>query len=217
MRSLALAGVALAALTSGAAQADDLYLKLMTGYNGVPQQEIRGNGSSADLNYNAGYGVGGALGYQLDFDGFYLFGEGEMALRHNNFDDGEEGGMTSEFPGWHEQWSFMGNLGAGFALAESWNVYAGGGVGYSRGTFAVDTVGVKVSDRDWSFAWQGFAGVGYEVAPGFTVGVEYRYFHVGDQDFTIGATDLSADYDSHSGLVTGKIEMGPLLRAFGAD
>jgi len=240
-KGLPLAALVAVALTAGPARADDVYLNFFGGLNIVPDQKLAyedagpplyGNLTNGTVGYDVGYGFGAAVGYAMDVGaGFALYGEAEVSYRSNHIDynrgtdengdieAGREYGNSSILAG-------MANLGLRYAVVDGLAVHAAGGVGYASWTYGYEgnandpnVIGAFESESQGSFAWQAIAGLGYEVAPGLEVGFEYRYFSIGDQSFvhTYNGSPLRDDtsYDSHSVFATIRIEMAPLLRAFG--
>jgi opacity protein-like surface antigen len=232
-------GIVLA--SAGAAQADDVYVNFFGGLNIVPGQDLAyedagppafGFLTDGTVSYDKGLGFGAAVGYAVDVGaGFALYGEAEVSYRTNSIDfnegidedgdveAGDEDGHSNILAG-------MANLGLRYRVVDGLSLHAAGGVGYARWSYGYDAnpddplvVGPFEGDDQGSFAWQAIAGLGYEVAPGFEVGFEYRYFAIGDESFvhTYNGSPLRDDtsYDSHSVFATFRVEFSPLLRAFG--
>ena len=91
-------------------------------------------------------------------------------------------------------------------LADSkWHPFLGVGVGEAFNTFKSITRShvVNYSGNDWDFAYQGFAGVSYDVAPNLAVSAQYRYFAT--EDATVhsvpGNLALNAPYASHAIMI----------------
>jgi len=226
---------------SGWAEADDVYFNVFGGLNIVPGQDLAyedagpplyGFLKNGTVSYDVGYGFGAAIGYAVDVGaGFALYGEAEVSYRRNAIDynkgidengdveEGDEFGHSSILAG-------MANLGLRYSVLDGLALHAGGGVGYARWTYGYDAnpndpavVGSFKSESQGSFAWQAIGGLGFTVAPGMEVGLEYRYFSIGDESFvhTYNGSPLRDDtsYSSHSVFATIRVEMSPLLRAFG--
>jgi opacity protein-like surface antigen len=179
----------------GANWADDTSFDTILGVSGVITNE-----------YDTGFVVGGAFGY--DFGqamgplGMRL--EGEVSYRDNDVDthvlDGGDlpgsDGSTSALAG-------MANLLFDFNTGGPFSFYGGGGVGVANVEFDSHSAGPTVlNDDDTVFAWQAIAGVGFEVAPGWVLDVQYRYFNASDVSLTstpvAGSVSSSTDYESHA-------------------
>ena len=157
--------------------------------------------------YKTGYVVGGAFGY--DFDramgplGVRL--EGELSYRRNGIDSHSIGGAvqpgsfgsTTAFAG-------MANLLFDIETGSPFSFYGGGGIGGAEVKFKNHGVAgpvTVVNDSSTKFAWQAIAGLGYEIAPGWTFDVQYRYFNVGDVSLTSNTGPSSkTSYKSHAVL-----------------
>ena len=159
--------------------------------------------------YDTGFVVGGAFGY--DFGqamgplGVRL--EGEVSYRNNDIDRHVLGGGR-----------LPGSVGSTSALAGMANVlfdfntggpvsfYGGGGLGAANVEFdghGAAAANPVMNDDDTVFAWQAIAGVGFDVAPGWVIDVQYRYFDASDVSLrSFPLPDLrrgsSIDYRSHA-------------------
>lgn len=240
-RGFALAALAAFALSSEAARADNVYVNFFGGLNIVPGQDLSyedagpplfGSLTNGTVSYDKGLGFGAAIGYAVDVGaGFAIYGEAEVSYRTNEIDynkgidengdveEGYEDGQSSILAG-------MANLGLRYRVVDGLALHAAGGVGYARWSYGYDAnpdnpvvTGPFKSDDQGSLAWQAIAGLGYEVAPGLEVGFEYRYFSIGDESFvhTYNGSPIRDDtsYSSHAVFATIRVEMSPLLRAFG--
>ncbi len=225
----------LSLLAAGPAAADDFYVSAFGGINlladqdAVVSQPMEPDFGVTFINRN-GMTLGGAVGYAFELgEGFALSLEGEVSWRSNNDDKFHNKAMDFSAPqeGDNQVLAGMGNLVLGYSFGDGWGLHLGGGVGYASWTLRSNGGGPigPLGDTEGGLAWQGFGGLDYEVAAGFHVGLEYRFFAVQDQTFDIdfsryegpGSVAVLHDvnYDSHSILVTGRVELGPLLRAFG--
>lgn len=240
-RCLAALSLGVVLASAGAARADDVYVNFFGGLNIVPGQDLAyedagpplfGFLTDGTVSYDVGLGFGAAIGYAVDVGaGFALYGEAEVSYRTNAIDynkgidengdveEGDENGHSSILAG-------MANLGLRYHVVDGLALHAAGGVGYARWSYGYDAnpndpavVGPFKAEDQGSLAWQAIAGLGYEVAPGLEVGFEYRYFSIGDEFFehTYNGSPLRDDtsYSSHSVFATIRVEMSPLLRAFG--
>jgi outer membrane protein OmpA-like peptidoglycan-associated protein len=89
-------------------------------------------------------------------------------------------------------------------VGTTWHPFVGVGVGTAKvtsndisrsSTFAY-------SGNNWEFAYQGFAGVGYDVARDWMAKLQYRYFATADYGVNgAGGTSGNAEYKNHAVLV----------------
>lgn len=78
--------------------------------------------------------------------------------------------------------------------------YIGGGVGAAHVDVdnATPVSGSIVNDDDINFAFQGMAGIGFNVSPSVRLSLGYRYFAVPDLTFkTAAGASVDADYANH--------------------
>lgn len=156
--------------------------------------------SGSNLNYGTDYKWGWGLLGQAG----YAFGpvkvEGELGWRKNDVDSvgsGSGGGDVSAL-------SLMGNAIYEFMPQSSWRPFVGAGIGMAQlNSNDVTQNGTKVySGDDWQFAYQGFAGVAFDVATNVALKAQYRYFAALDYDVSTPANQgLSAEYQNHAVLV----------------
>lgn len=189
-----LSTAAVAALLIAPAHAQDAYGKVFGGagfeqdheFNG----EITGVGiGDGTLETETGYAVGGAIGYQFTD---WIAVEAEIAYRANEIEGGVVNGAAFTGGDDIESLSFMGNIVYTAPEIYGFTPYLGGGAG---------TAGISFSDggdRDYVFAYQGFAGVKRRITDNLSAGVEYRYFGTDDAQFASDFGAVAADYESHS-------------------
>lgn len=114
------------------------------------------------------------------------------------------GGPKVEFEGGYrandsiDSWSTMVNGIYEFMPNSTWHPFVGVGIGWAwlDGDFA--GAGAKGSDNQ--FAYQGIAGVAYDMTANWALKAQYRYFATLDTDLG-PANDQNADYGNHSILV----------------
>ncbi len=142
-----------------------------------------------DLDLDTGFVVGAAAGFS--FADFTF--EGELAYRTAEFGD-----ASVSYDGYSYSYDADGDLSAFSLLANAWyNIpltgslagYVGGGAGIAQVEAEFDGYSYDSSE----FAWQLGGGLKYEVSPGFTLGVGYRYFtapEIEDSDFDFTANEV---------------------------
>lgn len=150
-------------------------------------------------------------GYALAVQGGYDFGgpkaELELAYRRNNVKsilDSDPpyqpvpgaGGSTSSF-------SVMANGIYQFLPQSSIHPFIGAGIGAARVSGKWHDSDPIISDAQWRFAYQGIAGVAYDINANLGVKAQYRYFATVDPKFTTvdGSDRIDSEFKSHSILV----------------
>ncbi len=82
--------------------------------------------------------------------------------------------------------------------------YIGGGAGYARVGFENFTAGgvTVLDEKDDVFAYQGMAGVSYDLNPHWALTAEYRYLGANDAKVsTVGGGTTKVSYDSNNVLI----------------
>lgn len=169
-----------------------IYVGAFGGANWLKNQRIDG----IRLKTKTGFAGGLSLGYKFD-NGFRV--EGEVAYRRNKLDtkhfakESYQESKKQKFGGNFHTWSYMANFLYDFENVSCYlpNVvpYVGFGVGYAdsqrKEKSHKDSDNYSSSDKDShkhnhkGFAYQGIAGVGYNLTESTTLAVEYRYFNGG--------------------------------------
>lgn len=193
MRML-LSATAAAALLTAPAHAEDFYGKLFGGVGFEQDQDFTGTVTGVDtgagaLETDTGYVVGGAVGYHI-IDNFAI--EAEIAYRANEIEGGVVNGAAFSINDDLESLSFMGNVVYTAPEFAGFTPYIGGGAGAARIGFS------ETGDRDYVFAYQGFAGVSYPITEILSAGVEYRYFATDEADIAGAVGAVTTDYDAHN-------------------
>ncbi|MBI5163800.1 MAG: outer membrane beta-barrel protein [Magnetospirillum sp.] len=97
-----------------------------------------------------------------------------------------------------DSWSAMLNGIYEFNQAGKWHPFLGAGIGWAF--LDSDFKGTGARNDDNQFAYQGIAGVGYDLTPNWALKAQYRYFATLDADVGT-ATSGDADYQNHSVLL----------------
>lgn len=95
-------------------------------------------------------------------------------------------------------WSTMLNGIYEFMPNSSWHPFVGAGIGWAW--LDGDFNGPSAKNSDNQFAYQGIAGVSYDVNTNWALKAQYRYFSTLDTDLG-PANDHNADYHNHAILV----------------
>jgi len=105
-----------------------------------------------------------------------------------------------------KSWSTMVNGIYQFLPQSSFHPFIGAGIGWAW--LDSDFSGVNARNNDNSFAYQGIAGVAYDINANLALKAQYRYFATLDAD--VGpANGGDADYRNHSVLVGFTYKFGP--------
>ena len=209
--SKALLGVALAMGVSSVAHAQSgsgVYTGLMGGYNMLQDGDTSGGAINGKADYEGGFAALGNVGYDY---GRYNFGnlrsEIELGYRRNGADS-VTGSATGVGTG-----SASGNVGAYSLMANAlWDLpvnfpvrpYIGAGIGGAYLDFnnIKTSTGTFLKDNDIQFAYQGIAGLGWEITNNWRANLDYRYFATLDPSVKHGGgTSVDTEYTSHTVMV----------------
>ena len=146
------------------------------------------SGISADVSHKTGWGAGVLAGY--DFGSFRL--QGDVVFRRNKFDKISERGLEYDLSGKVSSYAPMVSALYDISTGSSLTPYIGAGIGASRNKIKDNSF----NESKWSFAYQGIAGVNYDLSANIGLGAEYRYFATGER--TIGKYLKDYKYDNHS-------------------
>jgi outer membrane protein OmpA-like peptidoglycan-associated protein len=174
-----------------------LYLGGGLGLSMPPDAKITGPQTStkADLENFVGGMVN--LGYAYPNN---LRSEIELGYRQNDVESvGTSGGS-----GDYSTFNGMINLYYDIPGLGRWTPYLGAGGGMAR--LELDGVapvnGSTLSDDDWVWAYQGIAGVGYQLTNNLGLFADYRYLDTTEGNFTTaGGRELGTDYTEHRVMV----------------
>ncbi|MGD9800979.1 MAG: OmpA family protein, partial [Parvularculaceae bacterium] len=143
--------------------------------------------------------------------------EFEFSYRQNDLRHLPGDGIN--FTGWNENtvdgdiqsMAFMFNLIKNFQSSGKVTPFVGVGAGMARlkadylgadPSFSGGFGALSVNDKSWEFAYQGIAGLAFELAEGLALDISYRYFATLDPDFSGtlagAATSFNQEYNSHS-------------------
>lgn len=168
----------------------------------------------SEADYENGIGVYTALGHE-SASGWRK--EIEFNYRQNDLRHIPGDGLA--FTGWNENTidgdiqsiAFMFNIIKNFQSDSFVTPYVGIGAGMSRlkadysgadPSFSGGFGSIEVHDKSWEFAYQGIAGLAFELAEGLALDLSYRYFETLDPDFSGtlagAATSFHQEYNSHS-------------------
>ena len=197
-------------VTSVSAEANDwrsgLYIKGSAGWNITRDQDYN-NAGSAETELDDGYALSGAVGYKYHNG---LRAELEIAYRNNDVDSHKSNGATLAGPGGEvDSVAFMANGYYDIENDTAITPYVGAGIGFA----VVDVDGYNnagtsiVSDDDTVFAYQGIAGVDFEVQDNVALFTEYKYFATSDVDVQAAGGSTDMNYDNHSIMAGVKFDL----------
>ncbi len=138
------------------------------------------------VEFDTGFGSGTGFGVGFT-NGFRI--EGEITIRRSGIDglgsSFAPDSLPAEIGGLSTSWSFMANTIYSLDTGTALRPYVGAGVGAAITNFDVGHAGTgaalpSLGDSDASFAYQGIAGMEYDIGSGLGAGVEYRYFATQD-------------------------------------
>lgn len=158
-------------------------------------------GVEAEITFDDGFGVVAAIGQELPNSPFRL--EFEYAYREAETETIDVEGMSAPLDSDVEIQSFMLNGIIDFKLGDGpFGVYAGAGLGVAITRFDIRSINGIDNDRsEWnsSFAYQGLAGVTFEVGDNAELFGGVRWFDALEVDITNVQLDTSS-IDFEAGL-----------------
>ncbi len=173
---------------------DGLYVGLGAGVSFANDSDVTGTGVNVTADYDTGYSIIGAIGNA------YKNGlRGEFELGYRGLDVGSVSGVTTG-SGDVNVFSFMINGLYDFKNKTKWTPYIGVGIGGANiSADAVSPVGGSVLDEsDLVFAYQGIAGLTYQVNSNLGLYADYRYFATADPSFDLtNGTDVNSEFSDH--------------------
>lgn len=172
---------------------DGAYLGLEGGWNYENNQNLRTNpsaGASARFDNGLAAGVNGGYSYANG-----LRPELELDWRRNDvrklqtpIGGVDASGFDAAYTGFGNLWYDLKGQGVFAKL----HPYIGGGAGFARlGLRHYDVAGPLLSGYDSVFAWQGGAGLGYDLSRNLSVSLDYRYVQTdrGHYEGSVGRAD----------------------------
>lgn len=182
LRSVLL-GTALAVAFGGAAEAAQIngwYVSLEGGANWIDEWNHDFFTTPSQATTDTGWAVLAGVGY--GWDGWRL--EFEAGYRDNDVDTYSIAGvpLTSVVADVWEA-SFMANVLYDIGLTDNLSVSLGAGAGGDFANVNFSLGGPSFEDDNWSFAYQGLAGINYAVGRQTSLFLSYRYLRVVDAEF----------------------------------
>lgn len=195
---LAAAGLALALPAAAGAQTSEwlagTYIGAGIGWNMPRDGDVEGTTFSTDVELDDDLAGFLTLGGKL----WWFRGEAELGYRSN---DVESIGNGTAAAGEYRVRSFMANLLYDFQFGSPWVPYIGAGIGTAWLDPNNTPVGggLTLYGTDRSLAWQGIAGVTYQINENLGVFADYRYFDTEDFDTRVSnGTRADVEYSAHT-------------------
>jgi outer membrane protein OmpA-like peptidoglycan-associated protein len=151
------------------------YVGVGGGLNIQRDTDLKGPGvDGTSIDSNLGWAGLLSLGYRWPNG---LRGEFEGGYRRNNVDSINDCGACGS-DGYTRVWSGLFNLLYDFNVGWPVHPYLGAGVGAAnvRAGGVGPVPNTSFDDSDWAFAYQGIAGMSYQVSKPIELFAEYRYF-----------------------------------------
>jgi opacity protein-like surface antigen len=212
MKRILLASAALTMLGAGSALAQDgsWYVGAGVGANWVSDESVDTIfNNDLEFEFDTGWAVLGDVGYRWYDSNFRL--AVELGYRSNDVEtvDRAFGGTMSPVSGDVTQFSAMVNMLFDFPLSEGAVLTLGGGIGAASADFEATGSGSDIiddGDDGFQLAYQGIAGLAFEVSDNVELFAEYRYMANHAHDVTSWPPpnvplDTEADFDNHTGTI----------------
>ena len=181
----------------GAMAAEGPYFSGNLGITMPTDSDVSDGGFSAEISYDAGFAIGGALGYNFGVGRL----EAELGYKTADIDEVSANGLGSaSVNGDLSVLSLMGNGYFDFNLNPTVKPYVMAGIGMANVT--LDSNDLDVDDSDSVFAYQVGAGVGFALNKKVTLDISYRY--MGTEDAKIDGVDV--EYGSHNILAGVRVQ-----------
>lgn len=206
LKTLAALAVAVLLMAPALAEAYPKQGWYVSGAGGVSFQDDSDatiGGVTNSIQFKPGYVVDGSVGYGFENQ---LRPEFEISYRHGNVDKVTGAGAGSR-SGNENAIGLMGNLFYDFDLRTGLTPYLGVGVGgalVSADHAGQIVGGAELDDQQFEFAYQGIAGVSFELSERLDVTADYRYFSTLDPQFSTLTGGLRSDdttYHTHNFLL----------------
>jgi len=151
---------------------------------------------SASIEFENGYNVAGFVGWDLGM--FRL--EGELSYRQNDVDSIRSGGVLLGGAGGDANTlALMMNAYYDINLGGPITPYIGAGIGIARFSADFNAGGSLVDDEDTKLAYQGIAGISYQITDSIALSADYRYFATQEPHLrSATGTNFEIDNTSHN-------------------
>lgn len=175
---------------NASAQTSPYYLNGEIGAS-FPQDLTFKNSGGAKASFNPGVRADVLLGYNLCSAFAVEFNTGVI---WNSVD--KIGGQSLSSEGLNinlYQIPFLANLVYKTPVWNGFSGYIGAGAGGEAALFSANASGASASDTDFTFAYQGLAGVKYAVCKNADIGVGYKFLGTLDHHWTVAGSGISTE------------------------
>ena len=215
----ALVAVATALMAgAGPARSQAFYVGGEGGWTDLEDQTGHLSGGTAERErFDSGYNVGARAGYEM---GPWRF-EAEYNYRRDALHGLSLGAPLGPLPAGAEAGvggsrttnALMANLIYDFAFGWPLSPHLGVGAGAADVSDDIGTAaGTLAHSSDWEFAYQGIAGLRYDITPSLAFDLDYRYFATVDPRFHLrpafGGAALRTGYDAHNVVASLSVKFG---------
>ncbi|MDB5985693.1 MAG: hypothetical protein JWR16_746 [Nevskia sp.] len=175
------------------------------GYNGL--FNVPDGSYVASTKLKTGWLAGAVAGYSFESG---LRPEFELDYRRNDFKSGSlrNGSQASDVGGFENADTAMANIWFDFFKSGWVHPYIGGGLGAARVAIRHPAFDQTTNLRSWFdtvFAYQGGAGIGFDLGEHVTLSIDYRYLETERARFNLlndqPNTSIKADYRTHSAML----------------
>jgi len=190
------------------AQDNNIYVSLGIGFS-IPQTQTDQVSETAE--FNNGLVTKGSLGYTFTGSSPVVL-RSELEISYRRY-EGDRLGDTPSGPyhGADGNLTYLTGMVNGlldFKTGTKVTPFVGIGIGWSRVAYnsvkAKDGTSATVDDTDNVFAYQGMAGLAYDITESWKIDLEYRYFHT--QDTTLkndSGVGVNFDCNSNHSVIVG--------------
>jgi len=189
--------VALLLPTAAMAGSEGFYVGGAGGLNWTRDAEFRVPSlPSTTFKYDQGWvgslsaGYETAIGVRAELETNYRWGNGISSTSPASAASGKVRSL-----------GFMGNVLYDIHTGTPFTPYLGVGAGMAQVKHETRLGATSFSESDWVFAYQGIAGVAYNVTNNLALTADYRYFATQDPKFDVLGTTVKGEYRNHSVMV----------------
>ncbi|HEV8679056.1 MAG TPA: OmpA family protein [Stellaceae bacterium] len=176
------------------------------GWTMLDDATLRATGVSVNQTHDDGFNIGLRAGYEW---GPWRFEE-EFSFRQNGIASVAGIGTTGN----RNTYAFMTNAIYDFSFGWPITPHLGAGIGVAglRDAWGIPGIGTIAASTSWEFAYQGIAGVRYNINPSLAFDVDYRYLGTTDPSFrttpAFGAIPYKSEHSSHSIVASLSVRFG---------
>ncbi len=177
---------------------EGFYLGAGLGVNIPGNAQYKDGTNTNTVDSNVGFAGVLSGGYQFESNWRV---QGEFAARLNSVDDISGTGSAAPRDGNVNVFSLMADAIYGIPTGTKFTPYvgAGAGVAWVKARDLDTILGSTIDDTDTVFAYQGMAGIEYDITPYLKAGLDYRYFRTANTEMeTATAVNVKGEYEDHT-------------------